>query len=279
MDRDQLSGIFDHLCAQSPDPARLLESLTSRATLRESPTTATLYLPMYSMGMGAATISVRIDWLQQNGWNLERLTTATPADCAAIAGAALDNAATFGMPRRVNELIHRAREISDFGVEDLEATLTPRRDWRSRELLQPLRALRRFTGIGPAAALHILMELGWGLVKPDRHICRFLSRLGGQWSDFFPHPGAQTLDEEGRLPFLEAWRENCEHISTQLRASPLLWNGTQFAELSPRQIDWLIMLYTQNVAHGDGDWRPPPLCTSDPDCHTCGVPGCAARLA
>lgn len=179
MNRDQLSSAFEYLWANSPQPEELCESLAARAIIGETPINAALYLPMYSMGMAAGIITARISWLQGNGWDLEQLAGATVQDRHSIAQAALDNGHAFGMLQRIEQLVERAGQIADRADELIEV-LTPIDNWDCRELLAPLRALRPITGIGFAAAVHILMELGWGIVKPDRHICRFLSRLGGQ---------------------------------------------------------------------------------------------------
>ncbi len=215
-----------------------------------------LFLPMFSMGMGPGTIMPRIEWLRNNGWDRKKLAEANEKCRVDISNEVLSSGKSFGMKHRVNELVKRACQIEQFGTVKLNDVLTPSPDWQEKDLLEPLKILQTFDGISLTAALHILMELHWGVVKPDRHICRFLSRLGGDWLDYFLASNSEAVNPEALIFFLEAWRNACsEFDSYQSDSSP---SQTIISKLSPRQIDILIMWYTQDILRwswkiGQGD--------------------------
>jgi hypothetical protein len=184
------------------------------------------------------------------------------------------------MQRRVEQVVQRAQEILAFGEANLADLARPIENWSKKELVQRLRALQEFSGIGPAAAFHILMDLHWNVVKPDRHICRFLSRIGGIWEEEFVRPGVDTLEPHAFLTFQEKWRSVTTGLLAVASSGGPEFHGVKFPAMRdwrPRHFDMVIMLYTQDIASADRGWRPVPLCQAEPICTRCAVESCAAR--
>lgn len=282
MEREQIDAVYRYVCEFTGNPQTLLDWLNRGTIPWESAANAVLYLPMYSTGRNAEGWTVRIDWLRANEWGVDQLANATAGDREAIATTRLHNGNQFGYRNRICELVCRANQILAHGRENLGVMLAPQANWAARDLILPLQTLKQFRGVGTTAALHILMELGWGVVKPDRHICRFLSRLGGPWIDYFLDPGTAEVDDVAVLLLEETWRDACNQLRVDGGNEPPVrqYDGVQFRDLStfsPRQIDTLIMLYTQDVPRRDRAWRPQPICTATPQCNGCGVPACAGR--
>lgn len=282
MDAGQLLAVYRYLLDKSPDPRKVVSHIHPDFDFHGRPIEAALYLPLFSMGIGTAAISPRLKWLRENGWDTEQLANASDCAIDTIVAAKLPTGKPFGMRNRVLKLVQRAQEIQDLGTNTLSEILKPAPSWGCRELIQPIHTLNSFTGIGRAAAWHILMDLGWGVIKPDRHVCRFLSRLGGRWTAFFPQQGIDKLCETAALPFQESWKDNYDQMMCALEGTEAKFDemgAPQPSELSSRQIDLLIMLYTQNIDRDDRDWRPSPLCSVNPHCESCHVPNCTARTA
>ena len=278
MTPDQINAVYQNLCQRTLAPAefkRQLDSVGSNFTAVE----AVLYLPMYSMGMGQAGITRRIDALRALPFTIEdavsgKLTVANIERLTVVGGK------EFGMRRRVEELFKRANEIFAYGAGRLGAVLQPKKNWSLDEIVDPFTVLYSFTGVADKAALHILMDLGWGVVKPDRHICRFVSRLGGPWKRYFPGGATDDLRPALTLPFVRAWQDACALFSSSLLAPPPPRNGVIFpsvTELSSRQVDILVMWYAQDRAKEEHGWRPRPVCGNQPDCQSCSVQDCGAR--
>ncbi|AOJ26762.1 hypothetical protein WJ12_17730 [Burkholderia seminalis] len=277
MTPDQINAVYQNLCQRTPNPAELkrrLDSVVNNFTAVD----AVLYLPMYSMGMGQAGITRRIDALRALPFTIEdavsgRQTVADIEQLAVVGGN------EFGMRRRVDELFMRAKEISTYGTDRLATVLQPKKNWSLDDIVDPFTVLYTFTGVADKAALHILMDLGWGVVKPDRHICRFVSRLGGQWKRYFPDGATDDLRPALTLPFVRAWQDACALFSSSALAPPPSRNGVMFpgvSELSSRQVDRLVMWYAQDRAREEHGWRPKPVCGKQPDCQSCSVQDCDA---
>ncbi len=234
---------------------------------------AVLYLPMYSLrtlNRGAA--SRRIAWLRINEMDANALANANPN---ALSNRDIGDGALFGAPRGTSQLVNRAQSLVILGPHFLE-TLQPAQ-WSWEQLLRCLISLETFDGVGLAAALHILMDLGWAVVKPDLHIVRFLRRLGNPWRDFF-YADKDQLYPAALIQFQEKWRDECatfaRHEFPELPGNAQ--NLPEATALTPRQIDALIMLYTQKRSFNEA-WRPDPVCTNEPRCRPCQVPNCGSR--
>lgn len=278
MTPDQINAVYQNLCQRTLAPAEFRRQL-DRVVSNSTAVNAVLYLPMYSMGMGQAGITRRIDALRALPFAIEDAVSGkqTVADIERLA---VVGGKEFGMRRRVEELFMRAKEISTYGAGRLETVLQPKKNWSLDEIVDPFTVLYSFTGVADKAALHILMDLGWGVVKPDRHICRFVSRLGGPWKRYFPDGPTDDLRPALTLPFVRAWQDACALFSSSSLAPPPPRNGVVFpsvSELSSRQVDILVMWYAQDRAKEEHGWRPKPVCGKQPDCQSCSVQDCDAR--
>lgn len=104
------------------------------------------------------------------------------------------------------------------------------RFWSLDEIVNPFTVFYSFTGVADKAALHILMDLVWGLVKPDRHICRFVSRLGGTWKRYFQGGATDDLRLALTLPFVRAWQDAFALFSfSDSTLAPEVPDGSAFA--------------------------------------------------
>lgn len=274
----QINAIYQNLCQRTMEPAefmRRLDEVTNKFTAVD----AVLYLPMYSMGMGQAVITRRIDALRALPFTIEDAVSGkrTVEDIERLV---VVDGRKFGMRKRVEELFRRAKEISAYGTTRLVTVLLPKPHWSLDDIVDPFTLLYSFTGVADKAALHILMDLGWGVVKPDRHICRFVSRLGGAWKRYFPDGATDDIRPALTLPFVRAWQNACAHFSLSVLLPPPSRNGVIFprvSELSSRQVDILVMWYAQDRAEDEHGWRPKPICGKQPDCQSCSVQDCEAR--
>lgn len=271
MFQEQIQAMYQSLMIRSEDQERMRDALQAITVNHDNFVEYALFTPMFSMGMSPATILPRIQWLKDNGWDLDHLANASDDDVAMIEASIISTGTTFGMVNRIKELVQRAQDIYALGQDEITNAIKPRRNWDQAEFLTAYRLLQRLHGIGPAAALHVLMDLQWGVVKTDRHICRFLSRLGGPWSEFFPEPGASTIYAEVMPSFQQAWMTAC----TDLEVTDV--DGTSRVSLTSRQVDILIMWYTQTIPPDQRGWRPIPICGNEPRCRECNVPHCNSR--
>jgi hypothetical protein len=278
MTPDQINAVYQNLCQRTLAPEefkRQLDGVGSNFTAVD----AVLYLPMYSMGMGQAGITRRIDALRALPFTIEDAVSGkkTVADIERLV---VLGGKELGMRRRVEELFKRANEIYAYGAGRLETVLQPKKNWSLDDIVDPFTVLYSFTGVADKAALHILMDLGWGVVKPDRHICRFVSRLGGPWKRYFPGGATSDLRPALTLPFVRAWQDACALLSPSLLAPPASRDGVIYprvSELSSRQVDILVMWHAQDRAKEEQWWRPKPVCGEQPDCQSCSVRDCDAR--
>lgn len=278
MEPPQIHSIYCYVRDHTADIQHFNERLAVIDDGWNEPAECLLYLPMFSMGKGPGTIMPRVDYLRQTGWGVERLGHINEADKKSICDAKMSNGARFGFDNQFHQVTLRASQIIGFGIGQINEKFRKQVDWSAKDLFHALMILQEFEGVGSAAALHVLMELNWGVVKPDRHICRFLSRLGGRWSNYFAKPGTDTLLPEGSILFLEEWRDACGMFSTYADEGKVNFEERELiAGLTPRQIDRLIMWYMQDVMKSDRAWRPQPICTSMPKCEQCQIEKCASR--
>lgn len=278
MTREQVDAVYRHLQKETSDPAELLRQLL----LVEgdfNALEAVLYVPMYSMGMGQASITPRIAALRAIPFTIESAISGR-LTMEAIKTLDIGDNTLFGMPNRVRELFDRAAQIANYGVERIAFDLKPIDNWTIQDLVVPFTRLRGFTGVGDKAALHILMDTGWGVVKPDRHICRFLSRIGGEWQRYFLNGRQDDLLAPLMLPFVRDWRDTCAGFAVGGMALSPEGGEISFpplTKLTSRQIDILIMWFTQDRARREIHWRPAAVCGDRPICQKCTVPDCFSR--
>lgn len=280
MTPEQINAVYQDLVKRTGDPDNFLHRL-ELVKNDFNAVDAVLFLPMYSMGIGQAGIHRRINVLRAMPFTVQ---DAVSGKCTVreIEHLKVSGEGEFGMPNRLEELFDRARQIADHGEAKLSTILEPRENWSLDDLVEPFTLLYRFTGVADKAALHILMNLGWGVVKPDRHICRFLSRLGGPWKRYFPTGETDELRAALTLPFVKDWRDTCATFASSKLPAPSVNKQVQLpsvAQLSSRQVDILIMWYAQDRAKDEHEWRPKPICGKVADCKACSVPECEARKA
>lgn len=260
MNKEQILAIHEYLRENSPGVDLLEKYLhDAKRPFCDSVEETVLYIPLYSaFPTKASGWTPRIEWLRDNNWGVKEIAALDLSESGVeqIASGVLPSGSSFDRRAGVKNLIARAKKISSCGVSDLERKLEPPENWTSRSIQERIDFLREFAGVGERAALHVLMELRWDVVKPDMHICRFLSRLGGDWSRFFPEGEAEEVASHLLLEFLETWHKKCINIR-------------QATGWESRQVDMLIMFFTQGE-----EGLAPPLCTKNPECARCRVPNC-----
>ncbi|MFI5025001.1 MAG: hypothetical protein ACHQRJ_25550 [Alphaproteobacteria bacterium] len=274
----QINAVYQYLCQNTGDPTELQRQLNLVGN-EFGAVEAVLYLPMYSMGIGQAGVTPRIAALRRMGFTVEGAHTGRHT-VEEIERLDIGGGKLFGMRKRISQLMRRAADIYAYGVERIAQDLKPIDNWNIDDLVRPFTCLSGFTGIRDKAALHVLMDLRWDVVKPDRHICRFLRRLGGQWERYFPTGKKDDLPAPLMFPFAKEWRDTCARFRRVNLPPPAARNGVAFPplmDLSSRQIDILIMWFAQDRAREERSWRPAPICGKQAACQKCPVPDCEAR--
>lgn len=155
----KIEVMYDSLISWSGDQSCMNAAqeaiMMTHSNLIECP----LYTPMLSMGMSPTIILPRIKWLKDLGWKPDRIATLSPDHIAMIASSKVSTGSTFGMVHRINELVERSKDICEQGQEKVSDAIKPRENWDQKELLKAFRLLQKLIGVGPAALLHILMNL------------------------------------------------------------------------------------------------------------------------
>ncbi|MDA7999886.1 MAG: hypothetical protein MPK06_02240 [Alphaproteobacteria bacterium] len=260
MNKEQILAIHEYLRENSPGVDLLEKYLhDAKRPFCDSVEETVLYIPLYSAFPRSASVwTPRIEWLRNNNWGVKEIAALDLSESGVekIASGVMSDGSSFGSPKAVKYLIVRAKRISSYGVANLERELEMPENWTFQSVRKRINFLCDLGGIGEKAALHILMELRWDVVKPDMHICRFLSRLGGDWSRFFPEGEAEEVASHLLSEFLETWHKKCIDIR-------------QATGWESRQVDMLIMFFTQGE-----EGLAPPLCTKNPECARCRVPNC-----
>jgi hypothetical protein len=270
-----LPAVYEYLCHETRNPELFVTHLKQSAQPWDTARSSVLFLPMYSMGLPARTITPRIRWLRENGKDTNFFADATERDIRKIVDADISRNQRFGLENRLFELRQRAQQVT--ALRDAEDFLSPIGDWSDRDLLDRLNFLTSLKGMSYLAALHVLMELQWSVVKPDLHIRRVLSqRIGGRWRRYFFNGDRFDLYV---IPFLHEWRAACSEWRDLNPPPPPPRESVNFPALSTfrsRQIDWLFMCFAQNGT-ADEAWRPTPICGTEPQCEVCPVDKCESR--
>lgn len=244
---------------------------------------AILYLPMFSLGMAAHGMEARIEYLKAKtaGRDLAFFAESALEALEAICDERYRGNARFGdFFIRLYEIRRRAKMILEIGIEHVEATLArPSAFPTAPEFKRTLKFLTKFRGISETAAQHILMDLGWPIIKPDRHIQRILYRMGG-WNEFFDsEDGDKKLTPGEWYEFQKKWAKVVADIVSHdygAAAANGLAGVPTLNQLNSRQIDITLMWFSQTQKRDDGTLKP-PLCTADPKCQSCAVPECTQR--
>lgn len=273
MKRIQFAAIYHHLkeVARSM-PAHKLHALASMHAI--DPVSGVLYLPLYSLGMAAHGMEARIDYLKKRagGSDLQFFANSPLEVLEALCDEKYKNNVRFGdFFTRLYEIRKRAQRILELGESTLRQKLQKPSAFPSeQEFKTVLKFLTEFRGISKTSAQHVLMDLGWPIVKPDRHIQRILYRLGG-WDEFFDSEvGDKKLTSKEWYKFQKKWSDAVNAITTQFL------DRDDLSTLNSRKIDICLMWYSQTQKRSDSSLSP-PLCTAEPVCALCKVPDCMLR--
>ena len=268
---EHVAGIYEWLNAQV-EPARLRAHLSECLNLwNDGAREAILYIPMYSWGIKNPLITPRIEFLQRHGWDSEKFAAATDASLDKLECESLPDGSKFRFRYRLDELRERSRQLVKGTPQLRPAPIGFRADAVKKKMSE----LRRFRGVGRKAALHVLMDLGWPVFIPDRQLLRFLYRIDAVWRPFLRSNSVSCmLPDEHLYKFLALWNDK----TAAIKAGPMAARVPQYARgvptleaLEPRQIDILIMLFTQDVGYGSEEWRPAPICNYNPNCEECPI--------
>jgi hypothetical protein len=278
MKPEQFQAIYNHLLKDADGNSRhKIHGLKQLVTMR--PIEAILYLPVYSAGKKAHVMTPRIDRLK-----IEARKSGCEIDF--FVSQSLENLEKLCTPNvfgdffcLVYEIRRRAILIKELKVDVIEPQLRVPNEFPNLQSFgEVMKLLKRFRGIADAAAQHILMELGWPIVKPDRHIQRILHRVGG-WDCFFNTDGGdKILDQPSLYEFQKTWSQAVNEINRcDLSIENLPPSVPSLNELNSRMIDACLMFFCQSRGKEDEKLLGKPLCTSDPDCVRCPVPECNFR--
>jgi len=285
MNPRQFEAIYNHLIqdAEKIDHHKLF-SLNIDSSIKETPLSAVIYLPMYSSGKKAHIISPMIAHLKtkDGGDPLTYFNSMSLDNLESICGERMANGKEFSSYFcELYELKKRARQIQNFGGESALQHLVYNKTSTldANNFNELFSFLKKFTGIAEKAALHILMDLGWPVVKPDRHIQRILFRLGG-WNDFFDDQrGEKILGKKLLLSFQKKWFETVKEINKYYKNNPENEPAIGYpslGQITSRQVDLCLMWYSQDKKKGD-TLLAEPRCSIKPACIRCNVPNCNGR--
>jgi hypothetical protein len=96
------------------------------------------------------------------GWSSAEIIVCHSDECVRLA------LALFGHKGKIEAIAQCARIIYEKGFESLRRELE----------FDPIGALQQFPYIGPITCYHVAKNIGFPVVKPDRHLCR-LTELSG----------------------------------------------------------------------------------------------------
>ena len=274
MKPDQFAAIYRyHADAAEAMPMHKFHHLPTIAQ-EWDPILGVLYLPLYSLGMAAHGMSSRIEYLRAKaaGRDLQFFAYSKLEVLEEICDEKYKGNNRFGdFFIRLYEIRKRAIRILEIGEDVVRENLNRIDVFPSEQTFKKsLKFLKVFQGISETSAQHVLMELGWPIVKPDRHIQRILYRLGG-WNDFFDsEDGDKQLTPSEWYRFQEKWNHTVSEIVN--------WtvNRSDFCALNSRKIDICLMWYSQTQRRSDPSLSA-PLCTADPSCLSCEVSDCTLR--
>jgi endonuclease III len=237
---------------------------------------AILYLPVYSSGKKAHVMTPRIDRLKfearKNDCEIDFFV-----DHSLEKLEELCNENVFSdFFCLIYEIRKRAKRIKELGAGAIEQQLNVPNQFPDLEYFRKvMKLLTQFRGVADVAAQHILMELGWPIVKPDRHIQRVLHRVGG-WSDFFSNNrDDHKLNLETLYKFQKKWNFMVNEINNYgLSMQSVDPNVPSLNELNSRMIDACLMWFCQSQGRDDAKFLGKPLCTLKPECVICPVREC-----
>jgi len=155
--------------------------------------------------------------------------------------------------KRVNK--RRIIEFYTYGIDDVDAPSS---------LMKIYKKLRSDFGFGPVAVYHLMMELGFKFVKPDRVLNLITARLGlvtsyQQINGTYVVPNSINTTQANSLAGKTGFVENVQDIYREISDS---------SGVPMRLLDYMIVKLGQNADLDNGFARP--ICApKKPLCHLC----------
>jgi hypothetical protein len=104
--------------------------------------------------------------------------------------------AAFGHRAKLNAVMDVARHVERVGFDNLKSDI----------LFDPVPTLQQFPFIGPITVRHLAKNLGFDIVKPDRHLHRIAIRFGFDHPDTFCTAIAEESGDPVKVVDLIIWR-------------------------------------------------------------------------
>jgi len=206
---------------------------------------ATLVQVVFFAGMNAKTVEERMPTIMKYLGDFRKVAKYEEDDIQKM----LSDKNMIRNRRKIEACIHNAREfekiiqrygsfanyLDSFGVsfDDYEGI---------KRRIRP-ELIRRFKGIGNVTVYHYLMDLGFGVMKPDRTILRLFYRLG--WLES-PEPTEKNIDKT-----IKICREIAKGVNVWIRV-----------------IDIVLVAFCQENGHRDLGIKE-GICTRNPKCNKC----------
>ncbi|ASJ07386.1 DNA-3-methyladenine glycosylase I [Thermococcus pacificus] len=206
---------------------------------------STLVQVVFYSGMNAKTVSKKMPTILKYLGDFRKVAEYTEEDIRRI----MDDRDMIKNLKKIQACIHNAKEfqriVESHGsfvnyLESFEVDPTNYRDIKTK-LVPEL--MKRFKGIGKVTVYHFLMDLGFGVMKPDRTILRLFHRLG--W-----------------LPTSDPTAENIERtikICSEISSETGFWI---------RAVDITLVAFCQEGGN-QGLGIPAGICTRNPKCLEC----------
>jgi hypothetical protein len=283
MTPEQFSAIYSHLIRDARQSCGKHKMFGLRDQTEAGVIDGILFLPLYSLGIAAHGMEARVRHLKDkaNGNGLDFFADGSLDELEKICDSKIQGGNLFGdFFNRLYEIRQRAKKVRELGVQKVETQLQkPEVFPTPSEFKEALKLLKEFKGISDVAAQHILMDCGWPIVKPDRHVQRILYRLGG-WTKFV---GTGSDNKKRGLEewygFQKKWKRCVdailEHQDSSLEQACEL-DLPVLRELNSRKIDYCLMWFAQTQKQ-DNCSLGPAVCIADPRCENCRVPNCTKR--
>jgi len=249
--------IFNKLREESKDKKKFeayLEELNNYAgrykRMSDEEMYATLVQVVFFAGMNAKTVGERMPTILKYLGDFRKVAKYEEDNIRRM----LNDRSMIRNRRKIEACIHNAREferiiqkygsfanyLDSFGIsfDDYEGI--------KRKIRPEL--IRRFKGLGKVTVYHYLMDLGFGVMKPDRTILRLFYRLG--WLES-PEPTEENIDKIIKI---------CKEIAKELN----VWI---------RVVDIVLVAFCQEGGNGDLGIKE-GICIKIPKCHKCPLKDC-----
>ena len=321
MNSEQFSAIYLYLINQAKEKgtnsdlfSRLKKGRDPSASIKKTDKdtscidAAILLIPLYSTGRAANLIEESINKIIDliNGKKtlsyfsqvtLDEMESACPKIVSPTASNDFFAKRYYPIKARAQFLIEHNLEYEEFKKiydEECKKNVADRSCPEKKELETLYNFLKKMYGISYAASMHILMDLGFSIVKPDRHIQRILRRTNGEisenrkWSDLFTKNNEDKeikfdklyeIQREWNLMIDKIKKSSSEETNKIIQITNKNLNLTDYDklpeihQLTSRQFDTIFMLYTQDIKKDLNAIKP--ICVKNPTCTECNVPNCS----